>query len=258
MCDSGGDPKYDDKGNYIGSTSGYGRHYERNKHLEFEKEPAASFSFDGDHIEYTRSVYHFLVDNLTFDNTLDKVFQKFAKLPENEDEGWLSLMEKFPDYLEEKGYNVDDDHWTVNTYNGECNLSQTLQYVRFVVDNTLYVLLQVHNGCDVRGGYTMPRVFQLDTDYLLVADGIIYCERSDIDPNQQIFPGMEIDTYHHSWYTDDDYHWYGDDRDYDLSSFESVKIESEDEIAQYKGKRVILYNDAGEMWCPICHSKMRA
>jgi len=37
-----------------------------------------------------------------------------------------------------------------------------------------YIILQIHNGCDVRGGYTQPRIFRLleddDGDFLFFMD----------------------------------------------------------------------------------------
>ena len=31
----------------------------------------------------------------------------------------------------------------------------------------MYVLLQIHNGCDVRGGYTDAKLFKLNDDYFV-------------------------------------------------------------------------------------------
>ncbi|MEM4036040.1 MAG: hypothetical protein QXU97_05480 [Fervidicoccaceae archaeon] len=73
-------------------------------------------------------------------------------------------MQEFADEVlgEKYGYEVLG-HW--NTYNFECNLlSQVLQGITFKVGDDYYVMLQVHNGCDVRGGYTKPRFFKLAVD----------------------------------------------------------------------------------------------
>jgi hypothetical protein len=51
-----------------------------------------------------------------------------------------------------------------NTYNGEDALAQVLQGVTYADEDAVYVLLQIHGGCDVRGGYTRPRVFRVDVD----------------------------------------------------------------------------------------------
>ena len=95
----------------------------------------------------------------------------------------------------------------INTYNGECNLDQTLQYLvltikevpdvyveNFGLEYDTLVLLQIHNGADVRGGYTPPRIFS-ETEEAFgydVADANLGCLNE------------------HRWHTDDNYHWYYD------------------------------------------------
>jgi len=49
-----------------------------------------------------------------------------------------------------------------NTYNYDNILSGVLQYDIFEVDGETYIALQIHGGCDVRGGYTAPQVFTLN------------------------------------------------------------------------------------------------
>jgi hypothetical protein len=55
----------------------------------------------------------------------------------------------------------------VNSYNGECDLTQTIQFVEFEWGEygDKYVLLQIHGGCDVRGGYSSPVAYKL-RDYV--------------------------------------------------------------------------------------------
>jgi hypothetical protein len=83
-----------------------------------------------------------------------------------------------------------DSYWSYNTYNGESLLSETLQWVAFkvpddfeethgteghwdgedwvdattpgdLIEGEWYLLLQTHNGCDVRGGYSGARLYSL-------------------------------------------------------------------------------------------------
>ena len=50
---------------------------------------------------------------------------------------------------------------TYNTYNGEWGtLSQDLQLTAFGGAHAEYAAVQVHGGCDIRGGYTAPRVYR--------------------------------------------------------------------------------------------------
>jgi len=218
MLDSGGD---------------LNRHWQRNQVRTFINEPASLLKFslrrNGPEIEYTRNVFHYLRDRLEFNPELDKEFQQFYK---DNDYYPLEAMEEFC------GQN-EYDHQTVNTYNGECNLSQTLQFTTFGHGSDLYehdyVLLQIHNGCDVRGGYTMPKVFTRKTECALydVADGEISC------PHCRTY-----------WSTDDSYHWY---REGSCGCGAGTQLENYDAIegeAGVIGQLVI--NDKNQAFCPVC------
>lgn len=91
----------------------------------------------------------------------------------------------------------------VNTYNGEDLLSQTLQYALWEMeDGDEYILLQIHGGADVRGGYTRPRLFRASTEDYSILDNArasIYCTNPECK-----------DKYGQStnWSTDDGCHWY--------------------------------------------------
>ena len=77
---------------------------------------------------------------------------------------------------EESGYGKME---MINTYNYECHLSQTIQFMLFDdgYGNT-YVCLQIHNGCDVRSGYTLPKIFYVkEPEYFITGttDALITC-----------------------------------------------------------------------------------
>lgn len=56
-----------------------------------------------------------------------------------------------------------------NTYNYDNKLSQNIQFLTFNYEGLDYVLLQIHNGCDIRSGYTYPQVFELnDIEYFFM------------------------------------------------------------------------------------------
>jgi hypothetical protein len=91
-------------------------------------------------------------------------FTRFCNKAENNRDSKYSLMEPFAQH-------VGAEHsYMVNTYNGEDALSQVLQYCQFETESgDWYVLLQIHGGCDVRGGYTDPVAFRIcgDDEYCL-------------------------------------------------------------------------------------------
>jgi hypothetical protein len=129
-----------------------------------------------------------------------------------------------PNDYEVTGIYGDGEPVVVNTYNGEDLLSQTIQYVYFEVPelNEAYVVLQIHGGCDVRGGYTAPKVFVLDDGThgeLAIFDNAkatIYCTGEDCtDEYGQC----------NSWYTDDGCHFYPNGGgDTQLQDYQSVRL----------------------------------
>ena len=135
---------------------------------------------------------------------MNRRYQTFAKSRRAND-GELSIMEEFTDHLNEfgevAGLYGDGSPFTVNTCNANDLLSQTLQYRYFFkcefhrveYGGKSYVLLQIHGGCDVRGGYTDAKVFTVDHEGGMFGNA-----------DAQI-SGKGIDDY---WQTDDGYHYY--------------------------------------------------
>ena len=182
----------------LDSGSAYGRNWEKNQGVDFDAIPEAILGFKYG-MDLTLNSYHWLRSRVEYDAEMDGRMSTFADL--DPDGGWMPIVEDFVSELAESGHEVtglygEGEPFWVNTYNHECLLSQTLQFYLFEVDGTGYVALQVHGGCDVRGGYTAPRVFRADVDggILDYASGYISCEDSD---------GCGA-----SWYTDDAWHWY--------------------------------------------------
>jgi hypothetical protein len=119
--------------------------------------------------------FHFLVDRLRItpeSRELEEEFKRYVREPGNEDEGWLALMEGFAD-------KHDKEALTENTYNGENAVSQKLQYTTFDKDGHTFVLLQVHGGADVCGGYTEPYVFEMGDKESLMDNAMIYAYAGD-------------------------------------------------------------------------------
>jgi hypothetical protein len=151
-------------GSILDSGGAYGRHWQRNqlKTLEdFKSEPSAWI--DAEWSGVYKSLFWHLVDNLTPDEPLNAHFDKFAEL--NPDEGYFELMELWLDALgvEPEGQSdIYKGRWVFNSYNFDgCLLSQDIQAAFFDLNGNDYIILQVHGGCDARGGYTKPRVFSL-------------------------------------------------------------------------------------------------
>jgi hypothetical protein len=154
----------------------YGRHWQRNQGADFEAQQEGNLEFWPEPL-VTLSVYHWLKSRVEYNSELDNQYREYC---EAQDEAlWLRSAESFARSIDGKGiYGDDSGPLTVNTYNGEDLLSQTLQYVYWTDEEGAHVLLQIHGGCDVRGGYTDPVAFDLidETSIFDNARATIYCE----------------------------------------------------------------------------------
>jgi hypothetical protein len=201
-----------------------GRHWQRNQGVDFDSQPTATVDSFG--FLPTLNVYHWLLERVAFAPEMDAKLQAFVETPEMERECGLVCMEAFVEkhFPEATGIYGDGKPFTVNTYNGECSLSQTLQFHFFRVDGeTPYIALQIHGGADVRGGYTMPRIFEVADDDAAIfscAGVSAHCDNAECEA---------------SWYSDDGgYHFYANDREED---FQGGDIEA---------------NEDGHYVCPEC------
>ena len=180
MCDSG---------------DAYGRHFEKNQKIkDWNKVPEFSF----DEYGFTRNIFNFLSNVLDITPESQKLQKQFDKFAVKSDESHLNDMESFLDILSKNediqsdDYLVPDKPIVYNTYNDETSLSQELQFAIFYKDGEYYVLLQIHNGCDARGGYTAPKIFALS-------------ESEQFISNQK---NATVQTKKGSYYTDDAYNFY--------------------------------------------------
>lgn len=151
-------------GNLLDSGSYYGRNHERNQGLtveDFRKAPLAVL--DGDTV--TVSVFHHMVNHLDYNHELDAQLSAFINSSE------YSYYEAVPAWLESWGV-AESEIFSWNTYEVDGDLlSQTLQgWTVTFPDGVVRDIVQVHGGCDVRGGYTRPRVFNTWDEGWIVCD----------------------------------------------------------------------------------------
>lgn len=158
--------------NILDSGGAYGRHYEHNQSRDFKSEPEVTHE-NGENIQI--NIFHYLNAFLELNKKTDALNKKFKIHCGKDDNPYLSNMESFPKTIGAVS------HGATNTYNYENLLSQVLQYVIFSHDGEDYIILQIHGGCDVRGGYTVPYIFAvgaLDNFYLAQCDLNISTDKS--------------------------------------------------------------------------------
>lgn len=157
MCDSGGNG---------------GRHWERNANKtiqDFENEPEEHIYKDGDYIYRDLSVFHYLSE-LELDDICDR-FNRIQSQSNNWDGSFNSdifvygVSSEARQVLEHHNEVIINRSW--NTCNGESDLMQTLQGANLTINEEEYILIQIHNGADVRGGYTDAKLFKLNDEGLI-------------------------------------------------------------------------------------------
>lgn len=186
--------------NLLDSGGAYGRNWERNQALGVDglkQIPAVTWNGGSPTIQ----LFGYLKSLLTYAADFDQFWQKFDE--ERPNESWGANLEEWLDTLgvkpeaESDFYSGRSSH---NTYNWEYSLlSQVIQFTLFDVGGADFVALQIHGGCDVRGGYTKPRIFRLDgfrDDFILQAEWAgVSCQNCglclDFSPN-----GIEANTQH--------------------------------------------------------------
>lgn len=206
----------------LDSGGAYGRNWERNQGLTveaaLEREPITVNVYNGEIDYFTVDVFHFLRERIEYAADLDAELHTFADQEEWEREPWMAVVDAWCESLEDTGREIEygvygqgarDGMW-VNTYNGEDLLSQVLQYAICGIDGDNVYILQIHGGCDVRGGYTAPRVFYDSGEYSLLDNARLYASTQEPEPTQNrlldVGPQLNKD-----WMTDDaGYTWYED------------------------------------------------
>lgn len=181
----------------LDSGGAYGRNWERNQGREVESflaEPEASQDWD----YVSLSVFHWLRNRLEFDPQMDRRLELWTALRSNDDP-WLVEAETFAAAWE------GHEHLRVyNSYNEENCLSQDIQWVEIGErgmrgSGDQWVLLQIHGGCDARGGYTRPRAFRVlgDSFGWDMGSYSLYCDHEEEDPDQlELFAAGWHETQH--------------------------------------------------------------
>lgn len=144
---------------FLDSGGAYGRAWQRNQGKvvqDFLNAP--SVSIDHKYQCYSINMYQWLLSNLTYDSLMQR---RFELIIGETNDPHLVDAETFAEKMHDGSkYELR----TFNSYNGESLLDGVIQGVLFTHHDQQYIALQIHGGCDVRGGYTAPKMYAMDMD----------------------------------------------------------------------------------------------
>ena len=198
----------------LDSGGAYGRNFERNAGRTAEdflaRPEIYPISFGG----LTLDLFHFLrkrVEIAPIDEGIGRAWDLFVRWVDSHGHGcekWAEIQTAFLPWAESKlGVNVSRE-WGHNTANNEDLLSQVIQYDVLDVDGDSYVFLQIHGGCDIRGGYTAPRLFAIEDPFEMGDNAALEASYRVDPPQDETLPGMEYYPDPEWWNTyDGGYSW---------------------------------------------------
>ena len=262
----------------LDSGGAYGRHWQSNRLKDFDTLPEASLNIQqrgeaGIEIMVYVSLYHYLKERVTLDKAAKKYNRAFVKFERQEKYKYTPYSEIIKSFVQ----SVDGEFQYVEyTYGQDSFLGQDFQYHLWKdkEDNQM-VFLELHNGCDARGGFTYPVCFAMayEGGFYDIDRATIACEnnhwwdfeggyyggwRHDDSPN---IPNLEDFTvspdnpnidYHTMAYAMREYRAL--ERAPRLPLMEGVKPSSPLKI----GAGLIYTDDSGQAYCPICGGKLSA
>ena len=234
----------------LDSGGSFGRHWQHNRAIttiaDWDDSAPETWKFEkwGDRVNYEHSIniYHYLVENLSITEASQQKQREFDEYCEaRPKDSYYQLMEKF------SNLEAHSPEWSENTYNGDCDLSQGLQFNIFSdEDGDCFILLQVHNGADIRGGYTDPRVFEVDPDdFTSFGHGSLYqapCGHWTFDPQDSDHACIDIDAIiEHTW----------------KGWRKTARARMERKFGRHPTlDDVITFNDDGEPTCVFCKAEV--
>jgi ribosomal protein S6E (S10) len=156
----------------LDSGGSSGRAWQRNalKTLEdFRAEPEAWL--DPEWPDVNKSTFWHLVNTLEHDAPLTAAYHAFDDA--HPEDSYYETMAAWLDSMgvsETEGDIYGAGRWSFNSYEWEDWLcSQDVQGTKFDINGDGgYVILQVHGGADIRGGYTRPQVFRFDVEAFIM------------------------------------------------------------------------------------------
>lgn len=137
------------------SGGAYGRHWQRNRKRDIEHEPEFTLKFTPNNkgkleTSLSISVYHWLKQQLHYGHSMRCVERLLTKriAQQDEDDSYYEALGK------SLGYKGSMLHEFYSTYGSEVPWSQSFQTSSGRIGRKWFTLPMLHNGCDIRGGWT--------------------------------------------------------------------------------------------------------
>ena len=144
---------------FLDSGGASNRHWQQNQTRtleDFKKDEYVVYNKKYD--EITLNIFPFLNEFLEYNEEENEHFENYLKA-----NGFYNNAESAFTYFDKALFNAFKIH-RENTYNLDCILSQHFQIIYCNAYNVDTIALSIHNGADVRGGYTDFKIFDADTD----------------------------------------------------------------------------------------------
>ncbi len=108
------------------------------------------------------NAFNYLLNNLKITPESENFNEDFKKFQKKSEEYNMTDMEIYAEKHNQKDNYLCEEIKVNNTYNCENVLSEVLQYIIFCSNERYFIILQIHRGCDVRGGYSTPQIFEVE------------------------------------------------------------------------------------------------
>lgn len=151
--------------NMLDSGGDNGRAWQQNRLIEeWDAVPVTSMEVWDDEVIISYSTYHYLMNFLDITDESERLNDVLKEIMAESDDPIYADITEFYAW-----YDLPDRAST-NTYNYDNIIDHVLQYSIFEIDGKSYIVLEVHLGCDVRSGYSIPQIFALnESDYFMMA-----------------------------------------------------------------------------------------
>jgi hypothetical protein len=195
-------------------------------------------------IRYLISTPHWLENILAITDDSERYNEMLQKIiAEGDNDSYLDDVDELITNLRNEGHRVEAV-WKDNTYNHDNDFNQEFQFTIFKVDRDKNMIaVQTHNGCDVRGGYPGPQVFEIeDMDYF--SDWRVhYSGECDVDVAQTKLTGGHLQ---HQYADYEDFLDYGEDFKKAFGGRHPDSVFDRDEMKKFVNDKT------GEIMCPKC------